>query len=171
MKVLMATMQLDIGGAETHILELSKALKRQGIDVFVASRGGAYEQELIDAGIPHIYVPLNSKKPSSMWASYRILKKLVEEEKFDVVHAHARIPAFILGKLHKKMGFRFVTTAHWVFSTRFPLNLLTDWGERSLAVSDDIKNYLIFHFILLFKLGIGRSLNTSTYPVYINPAK
>lgn len=146
MKVLMATMQLDIGGAETHIVELSKALKRQGVDVYVASRGGAYEKELTDAGITHFYVPLNSKSPSSMLSSYKILKSLIKEHKFDVVHAHARIPAFILGKLHKKMNFRFVTTAHWVFSTRFPLNLLTDWGQRSLAVSDDIKDYLIKNY-------------------------
>ena len=33
------------------------------------------------------------------------------EEKPDVVHAHARIPAFLCGLLQKKMGFPFVTTA------------------------------------------------------------
>jgi len=146
MKILMATMQLDIGGVETHIVELSKALKRLGNDVYVASRGGAYEKELKDADIPHFYVPLNSKSPKSMYNSYKILKNLIKKYNFDIVHAHARIPAFILGKLHKKMNFRFVTTAHWVFSTRFPLNLLTDWGQRSLAVSDDIKDYLIKNY-------------------------
>ena len=146
MKVLMATMQLDIGGAETHIVELSKALKKAGVDVSVASRGGAYEAELSEAGIPHFYVPLNSRNVMSMKKSYKILEKLIKSENFDVVHAHARIPAFILGKLQKKLGFRFVTTAHWVFSTKFPLNLLTDWGQRSLAVSDDIKNYLIENY-------------------------
>ena len=142
----MATMQLDIGGAETHIVELSKALKRLGHDVYVASRGGAYEKELTDFGITHFYVPLNSKSPKSMRSSSNILKRLIKEYNFDVVHAHARIPAFILGRLHKKMNFRFVTTAHWVFSTRFPLNLLTNWGQRSLSVSDDIKAYLIDNY-------------------------
>lgn len=143
MKVLMATMQLDIGGAETHIVELSKALKKKGVTVAVASRGGAYEKELLEAGIKHYKIPLNSKNPCSMYRSYKMLKALIKNGDFDVVHAHARIPAFILGHLKKKLGFRLVTTAHWVFDTRFPLNLLTNWGERSLAVSDDIKNYLI----------------------------
>ena len=41
MKILMATMGLDIGGAETHIVELSKELKRQGHDVAIISNGGA----------------------------------------------------------------------------------------------------------------------------------
>ena len=146
MNVLMATMQLDIGGAETHIVELSKALKKMGVNVSVASRGGAYEKELLDAGIKHYKVPLNSKSFKNMYQSYKILKHIIKNNNFDVIHAHARIPAFILGKLQRRMGFKLVTTAHWVFNTKFPLNLLTNWGERSLAVSDDIKNYLINNY-------------------------
>ena len=42
MKILMATMGLDIGGAETHIVELSKELKNRGHQVAVVSNGGVY---------------------------------------------------------------------------------------------------------------------------------
>lgn len=146
MKVLMATMQLDIGGAETHIVELSKALARRGVEVFVASNGGAYVKELEDAGIQHFEVALNRKTPSALCRAYKTLEKIIVDYKIDIVHAHARIPGFLCGLLHKKLGFRFVTTAHWVFTTRFPLNLLTNWGQRSLAVSDDIKQYLIDNY-------------------------
>ncbi len=146
MRVLMATMQLDIGGAETHIVELSKALARRGIEVYAASNGGAYVKELEDAGIRHFKVELNRKTPASLLGAYRDLKKIIVENKIDVVHAHARIPGFLCGLLHKRYKFRFVTTAHWVFNTRFPFNLLTDWGLRSLAVSDDIKQYLIDNY-------------------------
>lgn len=146
MRVLMATMKLDIGGAETHIVELSKALAKRGVEVFVASNGGAYEQELSDAGIRHIQVPFHSKNPLSMKRAYDQLKTIIFENKIDVVHAHARIPAFLCGLLHRRFHFRFVTTAHWVFSTRFPYNILTRWGDRSLAVSDDIKDYLIDNY-------------------------
>ncbi len=146
MRVLMATMKLDIGGAETHIVELSKALAKRGVEVFVASNGGAYEQELLDAGIRHIQVPFHSKNPLSMKRAYDQLKTIIFENKIDVVHAHARIPAFLCGLLHRRFHFRFVTTAHWVFSTRFPYNILTRWGDRSLAVSDDIKDYLIDNY-------------------------
>lgn len=142
MRVLMATMQLDIGGAETHIVELSKALAKRGIEITVASNGGAYEKELAEAGIEHVKIPFHSKNPKCIINAYKMLKKLIFEKKFDVVHAHARIPAFLCHLLHRRYHFRFVTTAHWVFNTRFPYNLLTRWGERSLAVSDDIKAYL-----------------------------
>ena len=143
MRVLMTTMQLDIGGAETHIVELSKALAKRGAEIYVASCGGAYEKELAEAGINHFKVPLNCKNPLAMAKAYSMLKKIISEYKFDVVHGHARIPSFICGKLHKKLHFPFVTTAHWVFRAGFPFNKLSDWGQRSLAVSDDIKQYLI----------------------------
>ncbi len=146
MKILMVTMAMDIGGAETHILELSRELKRRGHDITVASNGGAYESELAEAGIAHVKVPCHSKRPDHMAKSYRMLKELIFRERFDVVHAHARIPAFICEKLHRKYRFRFVTTAHWVFNPGFPYNILTKWGERSLAVSDDIKSYLIKNY-------------------------
>ncbi len=146
MRVLMTTMQLEIGGAETHIVELAKALARQGVEVWVASNGGAYEEELRLSGIRHIHVPFHSKNPLMMARAYRILKEIILENRIDVVHAHARIPAFLCALLHRNYRFRFVTTAHWVFSTRFPYNLLTRWGERSLAVSDDIKDYLIDNY-------------------------
>lgn len=146
MRVLMTTMQLDIGGAETHIIELSKALSRRGIEVCVASNGGAYEAELEESGIRHVKIPFHSKNPLCMFKAYNQLRDLIFEEQFDVVHAHARIPAFLCALLHRRYHFRFVTTAHWVFSTRFPYNLLTRWGERSLAVSDDIKSYLVENY-------------------------
>ena len=38
MRVLLSLMKLDIGGAETHVVELAKELKRRGHDVFVTSK-------------------------------------------------------------------------------------------------------------------------------------
>ena len=56
-KILMATMGLDIGGAETHIVELAKELKKRGYDVIIASNGGVYVPEVEAAGIRHIVCP------------------------------------------------------------------------------------------------------------------
>lgn len=143
MKILMATNSLDIGGAETHIIELVKELKRRGHDIVVVSTGGVYVEELEEAGIRHIKAPLNSRTLGPMQQSYRVLKKAIREEKPDVVHAHARIPGFLCGLLHKRHTFAFVTTCHGVYQTAGVLKLLSNWGERSLAVSEDVRDYLI----------------------------
>lgn len=138
MKILMAAMSMGLGGAETHIYELSRELVRRGHEVFVASDGGAYADMLSACGVKHVKAPLHTKKPVSVAKASRILSELMKREKFDVVHAHARIPAFICGKLRAKYGFPFITTAHFDFRTDALLSRITDWGDRVLAVSEDI---------------------------------
>lgn len=143
MKILMATMGMNIGGAETHILELSKELKHQGHDVIIVSNGGVYVPEIEAAGIRHYQAPMHRRGFREMRRSRTILRDIISRERPDVVHAHARIPAFLCGSLQKRMGFPFVTTAHWVFDTSGILRYLTNWGQRTVAVSEDIKEYLI----------------------------
>ena len=145
-KVLIATMGLGIGGAETHIIELALELHRRGIDVSVASNGGIYVAELQRAGIAHYDVPMDKRKISSMLKSYLLMRKLIKREKPDIVHAHARIPGFICGLLRKRRKFKLVTTAHGVFEVGGGLRYLTNWGDKTIAVSDDIKQYLIENY-------------------------
>ena len=139
-------MWMVIGGAETHVVELSRGLAALGHDVTVASNGGVYVDELLRAGVKHFTVPLHTKNPVSMMKSYFKLKKLIKREKFDIVHAHSRIPAFICGSLSRRMGFRFVTSTHAVFKVNPILEKVSDWGERTFAVSSDIKQYLIDNY-------------------------
>ena len=73
--VLLALMQLVIGGAETHVVELAKELKRQGMNVIVASNGGVYVKELEEAGIKHYNVPLHNKKPQNMIIAKKLMIK------------------------------------------------------------------------------------------------
>lgn len=142
----MVTTGLDIGGAETHIVELCCVLADMGHDITVASAGGVYTKALAEKNIRHVTAPLSTKRPLAVIRSYKILKRLIDSEYFDVVHSHARIPSFILSCLHKKLGFRFVTTAHLDFKVTPIWKLLTSWGERTIAVSEDIKAYLVNNY-------------------------
>ena len=143
MKIFMATMGLDIGGAETHIVELSKELKARGHEVVIASNGGVYVQEVTAAGIRHYSVPMNRRSVKNMMRSRALLKDILRKEKPDIVHAHARIPAFLCGTLQGSLKFPFVTSCHGVFEVSGVLKLLSNWGERTLAVSEDIRDYLV----------------------------
>lgn len=143
MKILMATMSMGLGGAETHVLELSLELARRGHDVFVASNGGEYVPLLKAGGVKHICVPLHSKMPHRVEEAKRRLSNLMKEERFDIVHAHARIPAFICGRLKKRYGYIFITTAHFDFKVNPLLARITDWGDCVLAVSEDIADSVV----------------------------
>ena len=75
-RILMALTRFDIGGAETHVLELSLELKRMGYYVVVVSNGGVYEQNLKEAGIHHYKIPMHSKTPVNIAKSLRALNKM-----------------------------------------------------------------------------------------------
>jgi len=145
-KVLMALMGMEIGGAETHVLELCKELTKMGLDVYVASNGGVYETELIRHGIKHFKVPLHNKSPKNLVASYLGLRRIIMENEIELVHSHARIPSLLCRILQKRLHFTFVTTAHLDFDTSLHYKLLTNWGQFTLAVSQDIKKYLIDNY-------------------------
>ena len=101
MRILLASTRMGIGGAETHIYELVLALKKNGHTVTVVSAGGKYAEMLEKAGVRHVTLPLADKNPIRVVKAYRGLKALIKKEKYDLVHAHARIPAFICGLLQK----------------------------------------------------------------------
>lgn len=146
MNIMLSLMQLDIGGAETHVVELAKELKRRGFNIIVTSNGGAYVKELEEAGIKHYRVPMQNKNPLNVMKAIKRLRRIIIDEKIELVHSHARIPSFILGKMQKVMKFPFVTTAHWVFNTKYGLKYITDWGQKTVAVSEDIKTYLMDNY-------------------------
>ena len=146
MKILMVTMAMNIGGAETHILELCRELNRRGHDITLASFGGVYADELAALGVKHVTLPLHTKRPEAVLTAYHGLERLIRDGGFDLVHAHARIPAFICGLLHDRMKFRFVTTAHLNFSMNALWRKISRWGDRVMAVSDDIADYLVTEY-------------------------
>lgn len=141
--VLMCLMKMDIGGAETHVVVLSHHLVQLGYRVIVASNGGVFEKQLADYGVNHYRVPLHNSKPLSIIRSLQGLHRIMARENVDIVHAHARIPALLVSLLGVPQGAHFLTTAHSNFQG---LSWLSRWGEKTIAVSDDIKDYLINYF-------------------------
>ena len=170
-KILMATMKMEIGGAETHILELAKALRARGEDVTVVSAGGVYAKELTEAGVAHVTAPLHTRRPDMVLRAAAILARLIRDGGFDVVHAHARIPALLCHLLCKKYRVRFVTSAHLNFRVNFIWRMLSRWGERTVAVSDDIKQYLIDDYgVCADNISVTiNGINTETFSPDVDP--
>lgn len=146
MKILMVTMSLGIGGAETHILELTRELIRRGHRIVLASSGGLFVDALTEAGARHVDVPLHTHNPAALAGAYRTLSRLMREESFDVIHAHARIPGFVSSLLAKQFDVPMATTFHGTFNPVWYWRMLTRVGEGTLAVSDDVKEYLMRYY-------------------------
>lgn len=144
--IIQLLMGLEIGGAETHVIETSIELKKRGYKVIVVSSGGDYQNYLKENNIETIYAPLDRKDIGSIKESYGILKKIIVERNPLIVHSHARIPSLIVEivkRLNKKLIVNFITTVHGKFKINFILKKMTFWGEKSFVVSEDLKEYLI----------------------------
>lgn len=144
--VLMLPMGLDIGGAETHVISLARGMKRLGWQVFVASSGGQRVPELTEYGIPHFHAPLSSRLPSDMVRAYGTISALVDAHHIDIIHAHARIPIWLSTRLSKKKNIPLVATYHGQFKAGFPWMFFTKPGDRTIAVSNSVKDYIVEKF-------------------------
>lgn len=171
MKILMVTDKMDIGGAETHIFTLITELAKRGDTVTVLSSGGAFAQRLKENGIEVRLSPLDKRDPISV---IRCVRDLGEQMRHcDVVHTHTRFSSFLASRVRGKRSFPpIVVTAHLNFKL-FPFGALAYWGDRTLAVSEDIKDYLLKNYRLSEgQIHVTRnSLDLSAYAEKRSPKK
>ncbi|MDD2715386.1 MAG: glycosyltransferase [Candidatus Wallbacteria bacterium] len=95
MKILMALPELSQGGVEQYVFQLAPRLCRLGIQITVVSSGGPLADQLLRMDVEHIEMNLASKSPLSFMMIPR-LRRLIRREKFDLVHAHSRVPGWLL---------------------------------------------------------------------------
>ncbi len=159
MKILFLTDKMGLGGAETHILTLMKELYSRGLDLTLVCAGGIYECELSRCGIKTVYAPFDKRSPVAISKSLRIIKSLID--KFDIIHAHTRFTAFLAKAAQRDTrNAPLVTTAHLNFK-KSGLGHFSQWGDLTLAVSEDIKQHLIKEYnineekIIVTKNGIN----------------
>jgi len=115
-----------IGGMERYVLLLSRELVKRGHEVTVFTVGHEYSSGFTEESgvrvirlqgffqkIPFLFKDINKKYPPPFqdWLITRRIKKLIETEKPDIVHANGWI-LYSLLPLKKKLRIRLVTTLH-----------------------------------------------------------
>lgn len=146
LKVLQILPELESGGVERGVIEISTFLAEKGIESYVASSGGSLVKTLKDHGVHHIKLPLKSKNPFViLWNSLRI-KYYIEKHKINIVHGRSRAPAWSAYLACIMTGARFVTTFHGNYDTSHPLkrfyNSVMLRGKIVIAVSNYIKKHI-----------------------------
>lgn len=139
---------LASGGVERSAIEVSAALAAAGHRALVVSAGGRLEPALQAAGGEHIRLAIGSKRP---WVlrHVRTLRRLLVEQRVDIVHARSRLPAWIgwlaLRGLPAAGRPRFVTTMHGLNSpSRY--SAIMARGDRVICVSQTVRDYLLRHY-------------------------
>jgi len=142
-KVLQVTTDMNIGGISNYIFELSRALKGKKIDTVVASSGGDLENSLDKAGIPHERLDIKTKFEFSpkVFLSAFAIKKIVQKEGIDIIHAHSRVSQ-VAGLIASRMtGTPMITTCHGYFKKRLR-SVIDTWGDKVIAISAAVYRHL-----------------------------
>ena len=148
LKVLQLLPALDSGGVERGTLEIARALVATGHESVVLSKGGRLVEALQREGSRHITLELGRKSPLTFLHARR-LRRLFEAERFDIVHARSRMPAWVAWLAWRGMPLatrpRFVTTVHGMHSvSRYSAIMCA--GERVIAVSDTVRDHIRSHY-------------------------
>ena len=148
MKILQILPELNAGGVERGTLEVAAHLVREGHESLVISNGGRQVADLEKAGSRHIQMPVHRKALASLGQIPR-LRKLFATEKPDIIHLRSRLPAWLAWLAWKSLPRntrpRLVTTVHGFYSVNAYSAVMTK-GERVIAVSESIKDYILKNF-------------------------
>ncbi len=148
---------LESGGVERGTIDIAKALKNADFEPIVISSGGILVYQLKEAGIRHITLSVKSKNPFKIFLNAKKLKKIIEENKIDLIHVRSRAPMWSAYLASKKVKVKLLATVHGTYSLklfkwqRFFLkkiyNAVMLKAERIIAVSDFIRNYILENYV------------------------
>lgn len=146
MKILMLADTMDIGGAETHIYELSRSLSSMGHQIKILSDGGRTADLLKAQKIEFEQTDIFKQLALSPARAGHKLCGVLRDFKPDVVHAHTRKTLFAANLASKLIPFPLVFTAHAKFSTSPIKRIFTKPPLHTVAVSEDIKSHFGSYF-------------------------
>ncbi len=142
MRILLLISELDRGGAETHLCDLAQSLTERGHRVTVASAGGGMVMRLTAYGIKHEVLRWNTRHPLRLLVARGRLIRLIKRARYDVIHAHSRLPAALAAGVARRRKLPLITTVHARFRVSPVLRRLSRWGDRTITVSEDLSEYV-----------------------------
>lgn len=140
MNVIEILPELDIGGVERHVVDLSNKLAEMGHRVIVVSAGGRMRSHLSDK-VGHRFLPAHKKNPLTVFMCAREISRWAKDEGWQIIHAHSRVPAFIAWTASGMAGIPWLYTAHACYSLNFGLIPLKHAG-CVICVSETVRNHL-----------------------------
>ncbi len=133
MRVLQVLPRMDVGGVERGVYDLAKFFKGKSLTTIIVSGGGQLARELEAMGIKHYTLPVYRKSPLGLFLVGR-LKKIIKDEKIDIVHARSRVPGWISFFASRATLSHFITTAHGIYKNRL-FSEVMGWGKFVIAPS------------------------------------
>ena len=145
MNIVQLLPELNEGGVERGVVELSRELVKLGHESIVISNGGKQAEQIGLDGGRHITLDICSKNLLTVPSRMLQLRRCLRELNPDVIHARSRVPAWLAWLANKPLKIPFVTTVHGFNSVNRYSRVMT-YGDRVICVSHAIKEYIQRHY-------------------------
>ena len=139
MKVVHLLPALEQGGVETVVCGLVHAL--DGCESVVISKGGRLVGKIEAAGGRHVALDLKSKNPLTYFGRAWKLRRILRQERPDLVCVHSRVPAWLFVWANRGLGFRWITYAHGANTVSWYSEVMTK-GDLIVTPSQFLADYL-----------------------------
>ena len=173
--VLQTLPALETGGVERGTVDVAAELARRGHRSLVISSGGALTAELRAGGSSHYAWPVGKKSPFTPLLASR-LRRFLQEEKVDILHARSRLPAWVSYLAWKNMPAEkrpvFITTVHGPYRAGRYSAVMTR-GQKVIAISRYIHDYIMSNYpgVDPGKVSIiHRGVDPAHFPTGFRPA-
>jgi glycosyltransferase involved in cell wall biosynthesis len=131
--VLQVVPELDTGGVEQTVVDISDAIIAAGGRSIVATKGGRLEDRLLKKGATVIHMPVHSKNPFVQWQNSNAIRRLIRSEKIDLVHVRSRAPAMAAIGAAKAEGVRSIATYAGIYNAK---SSLKRWYNSQMTRAD-----------------------------------
>ena len=137
--------ELNQGGVERLVGELNRELVARGHRSTVISAGGRQADQINKDGGQHITLDICSKNPLTFPFRVRALRSQLMALRPTLLHAHSRVPAWLIWFANKKLQLPLVTSVHG-FNSVSKYSAIMTRGDRVICVSHPIKDYIQQHY-------------------------
>lgn len=166
LRVLFLLNKMDIGGAERDVIAIAKAFTTRGLRVAVASGGGILVRELLETGICHHEINIDSIRgmsfPQCLYGIFKIIKK----QEINVINTHSIRATLLAGiasqvvaiGLHARRP-RVIATIHNIHDRKNDNRaawILNHFADHVMVVSEYERSRLI-------KYGLKSQKTTTVY--------
>lgn len=143
MKILQILPELNIGGVERGVCDLSKALVEQGHQSFVISNGGKLESSLVASGGKHISMPVHIKRFKTLKLAKELYEVILDVNP-DIIHVRSRMPAWVTYHALKKFKNNkpvHVSTFHGLYSFPIYSKVMAN-VDHIISISNTVEGYI-----------------------------
>ncbi len=145
MKVVQLIPELNEGGVERGVVELSRELVKRGFESIVISNGGKLVEQLEKDGALHVKVNICSKNilsaPWRIFKLYRTLKHLHPS----LLHVRSRVPAWMVFFANKVLHLPVVSTVHG-FNSVNKYSAIMVKADQIICASSFLVKHIIQNF-------------------------